>query len=51
MTAPINGEAWALQPLPADESLVAGGEYCDYYCVITTNTMMALSVIYQAAVQ
>jgi uncharacterized delta-60 repeat protein len=32
MTAPINGEAWALQPLAGDESLVAGGEYCDYYC-------------------
>ena len=33
VTAPqINGEAWALQPLAADESLVAGGEYCDYYC-------------------
>jgi uncharacterized delta-60 repeat protein len=33
VTAPqFNGEAWALQPLAADESLVAGGEYCDYYC-------------------
>ena len=33
VTAPqFNGEAWALQPLAADESLFAGGEYCDYYC-------------------
>lgn len=33
VTAPqFNGEAWALQPLAADESLVAGGQFCDYYC-------------------
>ncbi|MBS0580882.1 MAG: hypothetical protein JSR36_16620 [Proteobacteria bacterium] len=28
----FSGPAWSVQPLPADESLVAGGHYCDYYC-------------------
>jgi uncharacterized delta-60 repeat protein len=28
----FRGDAWVLKPFAADESLVAGGEYCDYYC-------------------
>src|SRR5689334_20776047 len=28
----FHGPAWSAQPLAADESFMAGGEYCDYYC-------------------
>jgi uncharacterized delta-60 repeat protein len=28
----FHGPAWSAEPLAADESFIAGGEYCDYYC-------------------
>src|SRR5262245_2112616 len=28
----FRGPAWSVQALAGDESLIAGGEFCDYFC-------------------
>src|SRR5579862_7314069 len=32
----FQGPAWSLQALAGDETLIAGGEVCDYFCYYTS---------------